>query len=144
MIFVGIAAAASLSNAFVSSYGAFCAIRFVTAMGHVGMFLVPFTTTVELVSAEWMSFWGNMAHVPFALGEALVVLIAYLIRDWKDFQIWSSAPVFLVMLIYFVTPESPRWLIAKGRYKEARAVIERAAKWGKVELPEHVFEVKGW
>jgi hypothetical protein len=36
------------------------------------MFLIPFTTTVELVGPEWKTFWGNMSHVPFALGEALV------------------------------------------------------------------------
>jgi tetratricopeptide (TPR) repeat protein len=40
----------------------------------------------------------------------------------------GSAPIFLLLLLYFVLPESPRWLIATGRYKEAKELIEKAAK----------------
>ena len=54
------------------------------------------------------------------------------IRDWKMLQIVVSAPLFLNLLIYFVLPESPRWLIATGRYKEAKELIEKAAKMNKV------------
>ena len=50
------------------------------------------------------------------------------IRDWKMLQIVVSAPLFLLLLLYFVLPESPRWLIATGRYKEAKELIEKAAK----------------
>ena len=54
------------------------------------------------------------------------------IRDWKMLQIVVSAPLFLLLLLYFVLPESPRWLIATGRYKEAKELIEKAAKMNKV------------
>jgi hypothetical protein len=47
-------------------------------------------------------------------------------------QIYSSIPIFLVLLLFFITPESPRWLIAKGRNEEAAQVIRRAAKMNKV------------
>ncbi len=75
---------------------------------------------------------GNLVQVPFALGEALVGLVAVGIRDWKTLQIVLSVPVYGLLVLYFILPESPRWLIAKGRYKEARAVIEKAARWNKV------------
>ena len=50
------------------------------------------------------------------------------IRDWKTLQIVVSAPLFLLLVLYFIVPESPRWLIATGRYKEAKETIEKAAK----------------
>ena len=54
--------------------------------GHTGLFLVPFTTSVELVGTKMVTFWSNMSHVPFALGQFLVIMIAYGERDWRTFQ----------------------------------------------------------
>jgi hypothetical protein len=117
------------------------------------MFLISFTSSVELVGPELKTFWGNLIHVPFQIGGLIVTLIAYLERDWVMFQvslqyvllkfdeihaifscrqIYSSIPIFLVLLLFFITPESPRWLIAKGRNEEAAQVIRRAAKMNKV------------
>ena len=73
-----------------------------------------------------------MIQVPFAIGESILGLVAMGISDWKTLQIVVSAPLFLLLLLYFVLPESPRWLIATGRYKEAKETIEKAAKMNKV------------
>ena len=54
--------------------------------GHTGLFLVPFTTSVELVGTKMVTFWSNMSHVPFALGQFVVIMIAYGERDWRTFQ----------------------------------------------------------
>ena len=32
--------------------------------------------------------------------------------------------------------ESPRWLIVRGRFNEALSIIEKAARWNKVNLPQ--------
>lgn len=39
------------------------------------------------------------------------------------------------MLIRYVLPESPRWLLAKGRIEELKKIIETAARWNKKTLP---------
>lgn len=31
--------------------------------------------------------------------------------------------------------ESPRWLIVRGDHRRAREVLERAARWNKMDLP---------
>jgi len=41
--------------------------------------------------------------------------------------------------MYRIMPESPRWLISKGRYKEASKIVEKIAKVNKVQLPDDVI-----
>ena len=33
-------------------------------------------------------------------------------------------------------PESPRWLISKGRHAQAQGVCRKIAKWNRVELQD--------
>jgi putative MFS transporter len=35
------------------------------------------------------------------------------------------APAFVAVLVYFLVPESVRWLVAKGRFNDARAIVAR-------------------
>lgn len=48
-------------------------------------------------------------------GGLIVGIIAWLgIRNWRVLMLVCSAPAALLPLLWFVIPESPRWLIAKG------------------------------
>ena len=94
--------------------------------------MIPFGLSVELVGNKRKTLVGNMIQTPFAIGEAILGLMAIGIRNWKTLQISCSVPIFSLLLLYFVLPESPRWLIATGRYEEAKKTIEKAARWNKV------------
>jgi putative MFS transporter len=43
---------------------------------------------------------------------------------WRWMLASSALPALLVLLMRFGTPESPRWLVSRGRVDEARAVVE--------------------
>ena len=66
-----------------------------------------------------MSFFiGNFAS--YAVGYALVGTGA-----WRWILATSAVPAFVLMLLRIGIPESPRWLLNKGREAEARAVIDK-------------------
>ena len=42
-----------------------------------------------------------------------------------------------------LVPESPRWLISRNKYKEAKIVIKRMTRINKVSLPEDIVIGRG-
>jgi len=70
----------------------------------------------------------------FAVGLIVLSSVASLYSSWFTLQ-WSIALISFVQLVpCFLVLESPRWLIAVGRIKEAEEVIRKAAKMNGREL----------
>ncbi|WP_300729179.1 MFS transporter [Pseudomonas sp.] len=67
--------------------------------------------------------WFVGATVATFLGFAMV---EYLGEDsWRWMLASSGVPGVIILLMRLGTPESPRWLIAKGRIEEAREVVKK-------------------
>jgi OCT family organic cation transporter-like MFS transporter 4/5 len=47
-----------------------------------------------------------------------MVALAYFIRDWSNLQLAFAVSSLALVSIYFLVPESPRWLLSKGRFKQ--------------------------
>ncbi|XP_048779932.1 organic cation transporter protein-like isoform X2 [Ostrea edulis] len=56
--------------------------------------------------------------------------MAYFIRDWRWLQLAAASPMAIPLIYWWskVLPESPRWLISRGRYQEAMEILQYAAK----------------
>ena len=50
----------------------------------------------------------------FIFGEMVLALEAYFLRDWVTLQLVAYSPMLILLGLYFVLPESTRWLIARG------------------------------
>ncbi|MGH0144384.1 UNVERIFIED_CONTAM: hypothetical protein FKN15_051875 [Acipenser sinensis] len=69
----------------------------------------------------------------------VVALVGYLVRVWWIYQIILSLPTFPFLLVCWKLPETPFYLLAKGRYKEAQDLIDKVAEFnGAVELPSYI------
>jgi len=131
-------------------FGAFCTgpmglhayafLRFLTGMGGIGCFMVCFVLAVEHVGYKYTMLIGIAIEIPFALGEALLGAEAYFIRDWTTLQIVAYLPLLSLIGLYWVVPESVRWLIGQGRLEEAQAIIENASKANGRDTPVHLFK----
>ena len=59
---------------------------------------------------------------------ALLTLLASFTNSWFTLQWVSSVASFIQLGLWFVLPESPRWLIASNRTKEAEQLVRKAAE----------------
>ena len=76
----------------------------------------------------------------FIFGELILATEAYLIRDYFTLQLVAHVPLALITMLYFVFPESIRWLVNKDRFEEAKRELRKAAEInGK---PEPTFKSK--
>ena len=62
-------------------------------MGGIGCFMVSFVLVVEHVGFKLTALFGVAIEIPFALGQAVLGIEAYIFRDWRILQIVSHLPL---------------------------------------------------
>ncbi|XP_050727292.1 organic cation transporter protein-like isoform X2 [Eriocheir sinensis] len=110
-------------------YPLFLVCRLVMAFTGTIVYQASYILAMEASSVRHRSLVGIMFSVPFALGNMLLPGLAYLLRDWRHLHLAISVPVILLIANTIVLPESPRWLLQKGRWSEAERELQKAARW---------------
>jgi len=110
-------------------YIAYLVAQYFIGFSQFGLEICIFILFIEMANSKYSNlitvFFINM----FALGELLIVVISYFMRDWHYHNLTIAAYSFLnTILISFFLPESPRFLIQKENYKEAAIVLSKIAK----------------
>lgn len=126
-------------GAFAPTAWLFGIFRFFTGIGGIGCFMITFVLCVEYVGAKYTMIIGIAIEIPFALGELLLGLEAFYIRDWYSLQLVAYTPLITLLVLWFVIPESPRWLIAVGRVEEALEIVKTAADVNGKTVPDHIM-----
>ncbi|XP_077347346.1 solute carrier family 22 member 13-like isoform X1 [Lithobates pipiens] len=126
--------------AFVPYFYVYMILRCMVGIGMAGVMLNNLTLVAEWVGASQRSFATITAHVCFAVGLIVLAGVAYAIRNWRLLDIACSAPTALLFWFFWLLPESPRWLLAKGKVKKAKKLLQKAAVMNKRELSEELFK----
>lgn len=114
---------------FCLNYWTFMIIRFFIGMSTAGTMLTSFILMMEVTGINKRELVSCLAAMPLPVGELLMPLVAYYMRAWNEFSLAIAIPNFIFLTFVFTVPESPKWLISKGRLQEASLVMEKAAKW---------------
>jgi len=125
----------SIIAAFSVNYIMFIFFRFLIAFSVSGVFECGFVLVTEIVAPSLRTPFGILTQFPFGIGASLLPLIAYFIKDWTSLQLAISIPCCLLISYYWFIPESPRWLIQAGKFKEALIILKKAAEVNKKTLP---------
>jgi MFS transporter, putative metabolite:H+ symporter len=113
------------STAFVSdgSWIVFTALRFLVGFGYGGAGASQFALITEYTPIARRTLLTSSMGIPAGVGlllASLVVTILYPLLGWRGTAALGYVPLILVVVILFVVPESPKWLIAAGRIADAR------------------------
>ncbi|CAN6225751.1 unnamed protein product [Urochloa humidicola] len=130
-----------LLGAFSPNYVSLLALRFVVGLG-LGAGHVLSTWFIEFVPAAKRGTWMVVFHCCWTVGTILEALLAWAVMPilgWRWLLALSSAPCFVLLIFFPLTPESPRYLCSRGRTMDATVILERIARMNKGTLPPGIL-----
>lgn len=140
--------AAGLTSAFSPNFAVFLALRDITSLALPAASGVLFTTFVEFLPIRNRGKMMVSVLVIQSLGTCMTgglawwLIPTYKKYGWRYLVIATTIPQFAGAIFrLFVFPlQSPRFLIAKGRLKEAKSVFERMARLNGKQLTNIIPE----
>uniref|UniRef100_G1R005 Major facilitator superfamily (MFS) profile domain-containing protein n=1 Tax=Nomascus leucogenys TaxID=61853 RepID=G1R005_NOMLE len=81
-----------------------------------------------------------LEHCFFAVGSMLLTGIAYSLPHWRLLFLVGGVLVIPLISYVWILPESPRWLMMKGKVKEAKQVMCYAASVNKKTIPSNLLD----
>ncbi|XP_013411773.1 organic cation transporter protein isoform X2 [Lingula anatina] len=123
--------------AFTTSYLQFVILRFFIGALNRGIAVISYVMMTEVFPPSHRTLPGIVQQVFWAAGLMGLAFIAWLVKDWRHLSLVISLPTVLMVSYYWLLPESIRWLIAKGKIKEAEAILQKAARINKASLPDN-------
>ncbi|XP_066592593.1 organic cation transporter protein-like [Prorops nasuta] len=113
----------------VQDYPAFLALRGLQGVFVQGLQNSTYILSLELLPLKARTLVALLMQVSWAVGLVLLAGLSYVIPDWRILQLAISVPTAATVLYIWVIPESPRWLLAKGKSTEADMALERIAMY---------------
>ncbi|AMY18392.1 MULTISPECIES: MFS transporter [Nocardiaceae] len=131
------------ATALAPTVGAFGALRFLTGIGVGALVATVGAMIAEFAPADRRNLFNAIVYSGIPAGGVLASLAAIVAEDaigWRGLFWLGALPLVTLLPLAIVRmPESPRWLLARGRVAEARAVCASTG----IPLPEAEVSAPG-
>ena len=99
------------------------------------LFQSPLNILCEISAVGKRGFVIAIACVFWSLGQILFPLVGYLIASWRMIKVVSVVPLAIFFFTWNLLPESPRWLVSKGKTDEATKILTKISETNNVVAP---------
>ncbi|XP_062858536.1 solute carrier family 22 member 16 [Trichomycterus rosablanca] len=130
-----------ITVAFTGNYYFFVVMRFLLAMVSSGYLVVVFVYVTEFTGSKVRTWTSMHVHAAFAVGIMVVALVGYLVRVWWIYQIVLTLSTSPFLLYCWKFPETPFYLMAKGRHQETQELLDTMARFNGLEPRMKVSEL---
>jgi len=116
----------SFACIFAYDYWSLFAMRFVQGIGLGGEVPIANTYVSEFAKSKGRGRFVLMQQIMFPIGLTTVGLVGVFAvphLGWRWMFLFGGLPVLLALPMIRVLPESPRWLVSRGRDEEADRVL---------------------
>ncbi|XP_047462085.1 solute carrier family 22 member 6 [Mugil cephalus] len=117
--------------AFSTSFPLFCLFRFGCGMALSGLGLNTFSLIVEWIPTRVRTVVGTITGYCYTVGQLILAVIAYFIRDWRWLTLAVSLPFYVFFLYSWWFHESSRWLALNNKSDQAVKTLKSVAKFNK-------------
>ncbi|XP_078087705.1 organic cation/carnitine transporter 2-like [Mustelus asterias] len=130
----------SVLQAFSPNWEIFCILNFFVGLGQISYLLAVIVLGSELLGKSIRVTFATVgSFIPYAFGYMFLPLVAYFVRSWWMLLSILSLFGFLYIPLRWFIPESPRWLLIKGRVQETEAILRHIAMKNHITPPEVLF-----
>ncbi len=105
-----------------------------------GLYGTAYVLLMELTTDENHTIFTNINSYFYVIGQLLVFIVYYVSKSWH-FTNWFIAfnSLLILVMVYFLLPESPVWLLSCGRKTDAIKVFKKIAKFNKKRFDAEIF-----
>jgi putative MFS transporter len=123
----------------------FSLLRILVGAGLGGAAAAQTALVVELTPTRLRTFMGSVMVAPVSLGILLAAILSSQLLNligWRGLAAIGFFPILIAIALQFIMPESPRWLLSRGRFADARkaAALQMAVKPETLPLPAARWE----
>ncbi len=114
------------------------ACRFIVGFGVTGLYSVDITLMQEFSPASKRGWFTGLTTTLLPAGSLLAALLGYLVAPiigWRGMVATGLLPALLCLYVRAFVPESPHWLLRKGRPEEARKSLAWALQVDPATIP---------
>lgn len=120
-------------------------LRTIIGIGLGGDYAVGVTLLAEFSPKKYRGHILGSLSALWTFGYVAATLVGFYLEDlgpdaWRWMLASSCIPALIILLLRIGTPESPRWLVSKGRIEEARQIVRKYVGFN-VELAENIKEL---
>ncbi|XP_013200176.2 carcinine transporter [Amyelois transitella] len=132
---------AGVLSTYARDFIEFSVCRFFTGMSYDNCMIMAYLIVLEYVAPKYRSLFSNLSFALFySVACTTMPWIMLISGHWKTISLVTSLPLALAVLSPFFIPESPRWLLSKGRTDQAIEKILTIGRVNKKEVPLSLIE----